>query len=54
MVGAVIFSGADAPALLAEAARNLDQESRDALSPALGKLAASAARAGAKGLSELF
>ena len=53
-VGAVIFSGADAPALLAEAARNLDQESRDALSPALGKLAASAARAGAKGLSELF
>ena len=30
------------------------EESRDALSPALGKLAASAARAGAKGLSELF
>ena len=53
-VGAVIFSGADAPALLTEAARNLDQESRDVLLPALGKLAASAARAGAKGLSELF
>lgn len=53
-VGAVIFSGADAPALLTEAARNLDQESRDVLLPALGKLAASAARAGARGLSELF
>ena len=53
-VGAVIFSGADAPALLAEAARNLDRESRDVLLPALGKLATSAARAGAKGLSELF
>lgn len=53
-VGAVIFSGADAPALLTEAARNLDQESRDVLLPALGKLAASAARAGAKGLSKLF
>ncbi len=53
-VGAVIFSGADAPALLTKAARNLDQESRDVLLPALGKLAASAARAGAKGLSELF
>lgn len=53
-VGAVIFSGADAPALLAEASRNLDKESRDVLLPALGKLAASAARAGAKGLSELF
>ena len=53
-VGAVIFSGADAPALIGEAARNLDQESRDVLLPALGKLAASAARAGAKGLSDLF
>lgn len=53
-VGAVIFSGPDMPALIGEAARNLDQESRDVLSPALGKLAASAARAGAKGLSELF
>lgn len=53
-VGEVIFSGADAPALLGEAARNLDQESRDVLLPALGKLAAAAARAGAKGLSGLF
>ena len=53
-VGEVIFSGAEAPALLTEAARNLDQESRDVLLPALGKLAAAAARAGAKGFSELF
>ena len=53
-VGEVIFSGAEAPALLGEAARNLDQESRDVLLPALGKLAAAGARAGAKGISGLF
>ena len=52
--GEVIFSGPDTPTLIGEAARNLDQESRDILTPALAKLAASAARAGAKGLSELF
>ena len=52
--GEVIFSGPDTPTLIGEAARNLDQESRDILTPALAKLAASAARAGARGLSELF
>ena len=49
--GEVIFSGANAPGLLAEAARNLDQDSRDVLLPALKKLAAAAARAGAKGIT---
>ena len=52
--GEVIFCGANAPGLLAEAARNLDPESRDVLMPALKKLGAAAARAGARGLSELF
>lgn len=52
--GEVIFSGPDAPALLAEAARNLDAESRDVLLPALGKLAAAAARAGRRGIAEMF
>ena len=50
--GEVIFSGPNAPALLGEAARNIDQESRDILLPALKKLAAAAARASVKGIAE--
>ena len=50
--GEVIFSGPNAPALLGEAARNIDQGSRDILLPALKKLAAAAARASVKGITE--
>lgn len=50
-VGEVIFSGPNAPALLGEAARNIDQESRDVLLPALKKLAAAVARAGVRGIT---
>ena len=49
--GEVIFSGPNAPALLSEAARNIDQGSRDVLLPALKKLAAAAARAGMRGIT---
>ena len=49
--GEVIFSGTNAPTLLGEAARNIDQESRDALLPALKKLAAAVARAGVRGIT---
>ena len=49
--GEVIFSGPNAPALLSEAARNIDQGSRDVLLPALKKLAAAVARAGVRGIT---
>lgn len=50
----VLMGGANAPSLVSEAARNLDQESRDVLMPALSKLAAAAARAGAHGVADLI
>lgn len=51
--GEVLFGGAGSIGLLAEAARNLDQETRDVLMPALSKLAAAAARAGAHGVADM-
>lgn len=51
-VGEVLLGGPSSLALVSETARNLDQGSRDVLLPALSKLAAAAARAGAHGMAD--